>query len=240
MKKIWLAIGLASLLAAPAAQASIISSGTVVMTDLPPSWPGGPFQAKVTSGLSVLTANPFQTFCIEYTETITLSTAITYAADLNTEAVDGSGGPNPDPVSRATAWLYSQFRAGTLDDVTAYTYNDTGNVSLQQAIWWLEQETDAYTSGTHKAPTGSESAWNNYLVAAAVTATGAGTASNARTIDANGAYGVYALNLYSPTGAKVQDMLAIVPEPTTYLAGALLLLPFGASTLRILRKKNEA
>jgi hypothetical protein len=31
-----------------------------------------------------------------------------------------------------------------------------------------------------------------------------------------------------------------VPEPTTIIAGALLLLPFGASTLRILRKRQTA
>ena len=42
-----------------------------------------------------------------------------------------------------------------------------------------------------------------------------------------------------------QDILAQfdvtpVPEPTTMLAGALLLLPFGASTLRILRKTRAA
>jgi hypothetical protein len=30
----------------------------------------------------------------------------------------------------------------------------------------------------------------------------------------------------------------VVPEPTTLVAGALLLLPFGASTLRIVRKKR--
>jgi hypothetical protein len=32
----------------------------------------------------------------------------------------------------------------------------------------------------------------------------------------------------------------VVPEPTTMIAGALLLLPFGASTLRILRKSRAA
>jgi hypothetical protein len=31
-----------------------------------------------------------------------------------------------------------------------------------------------------------------------------------------------------------------VPEPTTMIAGAMLLLPFGASTLRILRKNRTA
>jgi len=34
--------------------------------------------------------------------------------------------------------------------------------------------------------------------------------------------------------------LTAVPEPTTMIAGALLLLPFGASTLRILRKNRTA
>jgi hypothetical protein len=34
--------------------------------------------------------------------------------------------------------------------------------------------------------------------------------------------------------------VAPVPEPTTMIAGALLLLPFGASTLRILRKRHTA
>jgi hypothetical protein len=33
---------------------------------------------------------------------------------------------------------------------------------------------------------------------------------------------------------------SVVPEPTTMIAGALLLLPFGASTLRILRKTRTA
>ncbi len=37
-------------------------------------------------------------------------------------------------------------------------------------------------------------------------------------------------------GASIS--LAPVPEPTTMIAGALLLLPFGASTLRILRKRT--
>jgi hypothetical protein len=34
--------------------------------------------------------------------------------------------------------------------------------------------------------------------------------------------------------------LQVVPEPTTMIAGALLLLPFGASTLRLLRKNRKA
>jgi hypothetical protein len=39
---------------------------------------------------------------------------------------------------------------------------------------------------------------------------------------------------------QAQDQLIMaVPETTTMLAGALLLLPLGASTLKILRKKRS-
>ena len=41
-------------------------------------------------------------------------------------------------------------------------------------------------------------------------------------------------------GTPVTVTITLVPEPTTMIAGALLLLPFGASTLRILRKTRTA
>jgi hypothetical protein len=44
---------------------------------------------------------------------------------------------------------------------------------------------------------------------------------------------------YSILGYTGSDSVA-VPEPTTMIAGALLLLPFGTSTLRILRKNRAA
>ena len=48
------------------------------------------------------------------------------------------------------------------------------------------------------------------------------------------------INGYQITGVNyyfISDGEIIVPEPTTMIAGALLLLPFGASALRILRRK---
>ena len=45
----------------------------------------------------------------------------------------------------------------------------------------------------------------------------------------------------TPWGAVIGNVvLSAVPEPTTVVAGALLLLPFGMSTLRILRRKQTA
>jgi hypothetical protein len=49
------------------------------------------------------------------------------------------------------------------------------------------------------------------------------------------------LDASNPTGADVEfKFLAPVPEPTTIVAGALLLLPLGASTLRGFRKSRIA
>jgi hypothetical protein len=46
----------------------------------------------------------------------------------------------------------------------------------------------------------------------------------------------------SPTGLRVEmtGTAAPVPEPSTMIAGALLLLPFGASTIRFFRKNRRA
>jgi hypothetical protein len=46
---------------------------------------------------------------------------------------------------------------------------------------------------------------------------------------------------YSGNDFALDDIsISAVPEPTTMIAGALLLLPFGASTLRVLRKHRTA
>jgi hypothetical protein len=65
-------------------------------------------------------------------------------------------------------------------------------------------------------------------------------------VQANGS-GYVDLHFYqtTPGGSSASPIidnvtLSTVPEPTTVVAGALLLLPFGASTLRILRKSRIA
>ena len=83
---------------------------------------------------------------------------------------------------------------------------------------------------------------NPYLVAARAAL---GMTDAQLQADSNGAFGVVALNPYTgfdqngnPTGLA-QDQLAIVPEPTTIIAAALLVLPFGASTIRFRRKTQS-
>jgi len=45
---------------------------------------------------------------------------------------------------------------------------------------------------------------------------------------------------YNPVSSGGIATLTAVPEPTTMVAGAMLLLPFGVSTLRMLRKSRTA
>lgn len=236
MKKLIFVLGLTGALLTPGTQASI---DQITLSDtLSPTHSG--YVANVTSGLGsvvggggqlgVANNNSFITFCLETTEYF--NPGWTYNVTLNSGAVNGgAGGGNPDPISMATAYLYSQFRNGVLSE----TYTDNNGVktvaydraSLQQAIWFLEQE--QVNAGTGAG-----------LVKLAESKLGLND-SNVKTTDANGAYGVVVMNVYYQNGTLSQDQLAIaVPEPSTVIAGALLLLPFGASVLRTVRKNRAA
>lgn len=177
----------------------------------------------------------FQTFCLEFNEDF--NPGSTYNVTIGPNALYGSLPPAGDPVSIGTAWLYSQFAAGSLVGLTAgnvavgydYTYG-SGRLSsagqLQQAIWWLEDE-----------PVGDADPGNSNIFRNAVLAQ-FGSAANAM-VDANGAYGVMALNLGEP--GAVQDQLVIVPgdtlapEPTS---AALLLV--GSLLIPVVRRKIVA
>ena len=240
MKKLCMVLSLAGVMAAPNLFASY--DGTITLYQNAYSYANGGQFTAVTSGLGT-----FQTFCIEYNEEYVPGS--TYEYNQNTGAVAGGAGVDAtdphtglsmDNISIGTAWLYSQFRAGTL----ANYFNASQQLNagaLQDAIWYLENET------TTLAFNGVDGTYYYDLAKAAL-------GLNDTTIfkDSDGAYGVIALNLFdgpystavqSPNGQTYnlnQDQLAIVPEPTTMIAAALLLLPFGASTLRILRRNRTA
>jgi len=193
---------------------------------------GGEFNA-VTTGLG-----SFATFCIEAGEFIGQPPSGPYTYTINTGAVQGDAGVDAtdphtglpmDNISIGTAWLFSQFSAGTLTlDNGTGSYFDANRLAnageLQQAIWFLEDETGGQ---------------NNGYVALAETALGSLQLAQVEA-DSNGAYGVVALNLFDANGNPAQDQLAVVPEvvatpePTT--AGCFLLglgLLAGRLTLRL-------
>ena len=107
----------------------------------------------------------FRTFCLETNEFV--SNDQDYYVTIDTMAWQGgSGGPDPDPLSPQSAYLYSLWLDGT-DGVTPIAYDHATANAIQKAIWHFEQETlgeinpyvawaeDAVTSG------GSNDSWYN-------------------------------------------------------------------------------
>jgi len=187
------------------------------------------------TGYSAATANlaagpvNFQTFCVETLEYFTPGD--TYNVIINNETIPDDQFPSGNPITMGTAWLYSQFAAGTL---SGYDYTEgSGRIAtagdLQQAIWYLQGDVASLVNG---------GADGTAFYTDAQTALGANI-NNA----ANGAYGVVCLNLRD---GNDQDQLMVapgavtVPEPSAASFGLLLLLSLGMNKVRPLFKKKAA
>ncbi len=130
---------------------SAAASPVVTVTQIPGYYyygNGGEFTLTPNADFQALTGQtvPFESFSLERTEFITPGAM--YEVQLNVEAMlggrndgdPGSGGG--DPLDARTAYLYSQFLAGTL---TGYDYTSEAGRSnsaraLQDVIWHLEDE----------------------------------------------------------------------------------------------------
>ena len=120
------------------------------------------------------------------------------------------------PTTAFTAMLTCQFIAPTAGSYSFGTYSDDGSA--------------LYVDGNLIVNNGGEHGHTGVLAA---TSLSAGIHTLVATFRENG------------EGQSVFDVtsdpkLVPVPEPSTYLAGALLLLPFGSSVLRSLRKSRAA
>lgn len=208
VKSLCAIVGAVSLLATTSAFATISYNGTYTGT-LTLGNAYGDAIAVNSSGLGTFTS-----FCLNSTVYANTSTTYDYTSS-DTVTPANSGGPAN--ITLGTAWLYSEFCSGDLASY-GYVYGDANSANqLQQAFWYLQ---------------GSPNGVANAFVLDAQTAVGGViNATNA----SGGAYGVFALTL--TTGETyAQPILGMVPEPSTVVAGVLLLLPFGVSTVRILRK----
>jgi len=189
---------LTCLVAGAMAAQSAFAVSTVKFSDGPGNTGGGEFNAVTSDHGS------FATFCMEYNEHIQMG--VTYYYEVST-AAKYNGNGTTDPISMATAWLYNEFLNGTL---SGYTGDTASANKLQRALWYLEGEAGGST----------QTAANNSFLAAALGALGAIAMNNA-----NGAYGVHVMNLWSSynaatgvySGAK-QDQLIRVPDGGTTLA----------------------
>jgi hypothetical protein len=204
------------------------------------------FANPTLAGYVPATADPtavnpyFQTFCVELSEHFTPGDTYNASFSYNIKYNGGSFLPNGEPLTMGTAWLYSQFAAGTLigSGPLPYDYTYGGGRTatagdLQEAIWYLQGEDSLVNGGA------DGTAFYN----AAVSALGATIIND----PANGAYGVVVLNLTSGDGND-QDQLMVVPNPSVVvvpvpepapvaLLGASIAL-LGALRWRLLRAKK--
>jgi hypothetical protein len=188
----------------------------------------GPSTASGANGTVPGYAN-FTTVCVDLEGRI--YTGQNYTFDK--VAFSGQTGLNPQwgtPATSTTAayqgienaaWLFAHHN-------TVTTAKDWA--ALQLAVWDVIYNTDAtgkVTGSRFSVTTDVDSAWD-------LAQTWVG--SLPRTTD-------YVGYLLKPTDTTAQELfigVTPVPEPTTIIAGALLLLPFGASTLRALRRNRAA
>ncbi len=113
---------------------------------------GGPFEAEpigfdAVQGLGEHGAGvaSYLTFCIERNENLGV---FTFDAQINDKAINGGfGGGNPDPLDARTAFLYTAFVQGKLDDkladagLSVFTYEDgASGIAFQEVVWVIEEE----------------------------------------------------------------------------------------------------
>jgi hypothetical protein len=231
MKKLVTLIGVAGVLFA-----TNLYAGFVTLTEVSGNANGGGlFKAATTAN------GTFDTFCVSIITTFSPGTQYNY--DLSSTISANGIPPISSYIAAGTAYIYSQFLNGNANygaNLNANTLN-----SVQAAIWYLQGDLNGMIDPENTADLAS---LLTPILNQVQTDTGLTWAQQA--LNGNGALQVVAMNLYDGNNNIHQPQLAIdsnltftptpVPEPTTMIAGALLLLPFGASTLRILRKRQTA
>lgn len=227
MKKILAATILAGAMAATSVWA-IPSSGQVNVTRIDGYYTsnGGEFTvAAVDQSFS------FQTFCLEKNEQVGSNP---HYYEINPYDAAKAGGVSGwttlpdntqgDPISLGTAYLYSQFRKGTLDgyDYTPGSGREASAGLLQIAIWWLEDEQSL------------NNPLNNPFLDLLATK---GPIADWK-VDADGAYGVKVLNMYN----VARDQTLVFKQDFLYVPDGGLTLAFlgmglaGLAGMRRIRK----
>ena len=204
--------------AAIADAAPLMVGDDIHVVDGPGTTGGGEFTIVVDAATS------FVSFCLQRTEYINFSNAFNVDAispyAVSDPVSNGGDALGRDYLSAQTAFLYTEFRQGTL---TGYNYSGPNHAtsanSLQYAIWMFEQELATIPS--------------NPFVMLANNAISLGTWS--------GIGNVRVMNL-SLNGVEAQDQLMLVPgrditevpEPAS-----LILFGSGASLAAMVRRRRQ-
>jgi hypothetical protein len=189
---------------------------------------GGEFTLTPNAELAALLGSSakFESFCLEKNERVASGT--TYRVVVNDEALLGGGNDGDvgdeggDPLCDMTAYLYTEFRAGTLTgyDYTVGAGREASAQALQNVIWYLEDEIDTWTW--------ADGSLEDIFRDAAEQAIASG--------EWEGVGHVCVLNLYDrSTGEYKQDMLGLcaVPAPGAIVLGAL-----GSCVVGFLRRRH--
>jgi hypothetical protein len=190
---------------------------------------------------SDINGNSFQSFCVEYTETISIP-GTWWVSGVTTHSVFGgqAGQDGVDELGRATdsldlrtAYLYYNFRQGTLIAPYDYAPGDglrgQGGSSreLQRAIWYIENEIGANKTPEQALGAGTD-ALAFYEEATDAVARG----------DWNDYHGVRIMNVWKHATLhdfehRSQDMLTLVPVPAAALLGAI-----GLALVGVVRRRR--
>jgi hypothetical protein len=194
------------------------------------------FVATRTSGAPLPTGHPdpFLTFCLSIDGSLSSPSGWQSAGFSDPLATDGLR--KTDSLYRA-ANLYSHFGAGVLSlGLTTYAGKVEG-AALQLAIWEVLYEDASFEYDV----TTSQSSDSGFRVTSGIA--GVNTRANEMLTGQWSAINKNIETTFWNADGGNQDLIGPmtpVPEPATILAGALLLLPFGASTLRVLRRNRTA
>jgi hypothetical protein len=206
--------------AATAAADPVAVGQRIILRDGPGGNGGGEFYADIPP---LDTTAPYEwdfiTFCLQRNEYFTPGAQM-WIGGISDKTVAGD-----DPLDPATAYLYTQFRKGTLPNYAysgtvsfgASTY-DRGQTAtaLQLAIWRIEGEAYKNGSGVYKDAYNHTTLTGPYDLAdwfyGLGTTSGWSSIGNVRVLNLFGSYSA----THGYYGHK-QDQLALVPEPASLL-----------------------
>ena len=202
--------------------------GDIVRFQNGPGSPGGEFGIAHEATPDI---TEFATFCLEKNEYINFSDTFE-VYDISQNADNGGVGGGPlDPVGEKTAWLYYNFRQGTLAGYENGDITDTSSSrvdaanALQNAVWFLEDEQNSAGVGASFVAL-ADAEYDAFI-------NDANYAGNMQTaIDLVRAMNIK-WNSGSRKGQKAQSQLYLldpppggggsIPEPSTYIIWSLLM-----------------
>ena len=263
-----LAVALAVAGAANQARATLYKIGGTVGTDLQSGWnlnidgnqDGGGNALVGNIKLIPDTGSTINTVCLDVRGTVYLGQKY----DFLTKSFNGQDGLNPNwgwgngpgnpaltPAQKVIASAAIQNAAYVFDKhslvLTGTSLSD--KAALQLAVWEALYDTGNLL-GYSFATTGAAATAGRFEASGSslAVATALDWLTADLGLDGKKSHKQYSGDLLQPwlngsANTAAQEMmgtLAAVPEPSTIIAGALLLLPFGASTLRFVRKNRAA